>query len=182
MLSILAIKAFAGALSGALLALPLSAVAAAPLDSMPDRSWLGVKEVLVVAELVVPGGSPSEPLTAAELCNKVRQIASTGSPYPVTCTQLGDPKLLRGDAAVLVIQASIRSVSGHDPLLIYTIRRQNSAGLEPGPLYFGSIPQAVPIADAGGVDTALRNSLGEVLPWLRAPETILKPLPKRESK
>ena len=142
----------------------------------PDRSWVGVKKILVVSDfrsgqIVIPE------LTAESLCKRVQSIAFDGSPVPVSCTRIGDPHLADADAAVLTVQAAVREPSASNPMLVYVIRRHRIGGLEPGPVYFGSGPQAVPLSNPvnfGAIDAAFRQSLGEILPWLNGSETQLK--------
>lgn len=154
---------------GPLLAVALGALGAAPpRDSSPDRSWAGVRHILVVAHLttdriVVPG------LDSTILCQRVKAIASAGAPAPVSCAELGDPRLQAQDNAVLIFQGAVSNALPGRQLVIFTIRRTATLGLEPGPIYFGSTPRAVPYsssADDRLLDGAIRSSLGEILPWL----------------
>ena len=170
-----AIKA---ALGAALFGASLGAVAASPLQATtPDRSWLGVKKILVLSQLA-PGAADSASLTADGLCERVRAIASAGAPAPVTCTTLGDPRLADGDAAVLVMQAAISDAASPNRLLVFTIRRQNEGGLEPGPAYFGAAPRALPFAkdiERSRLDEAILTSLAGILPWLNQSTTTVQP-------
>lgn len=150
-------------------------------DTTPDRSWVGVKKILIISDfrfgqVVIPE------LSAERLCQRIQMIASAGSPVPVSCTRIGDPHLEDADAAVLTVQAAVREPTPGNSALVYVIRRQRIGGLEPAPVYFGSAPQAVPLSSPpnfGTIDAALRQSLGEILPWLHAPEQPLKPSSRR---
>lgn len=182
MLGFAAIKFCAAVLSGALLALPLAAVAAAP-ETMPDRSWIGVKKILVLADFIGPQDVVLPELTAETMCGRIQKIASQKAPVPVTCVRMGDPRLGEGGTAVLIFHAAVRTLPRSSRVLVYTVRRHGGGGLEPAPFYFGSIPQAIPLAsptDFAAIDAALGQSLGEILPWLRAPDTKFRPLPRRE--
>lgn len=184
MFGLAALKLSAVLLSGALLALPLGVPGSAPVqDSTPDRSWMGVKKILVLADFVGPHDIVMPELTAERFCERVQKIAAANSPVPVSCVRMGDPRLDDGDAAVLVFHAAVRMLPRSSRLLVYTVRRHGGGGLEPAPVYFGSIPQAIPLTsppDFAAIDAALGQSLGEVLPWLRAPDTRFLPLPRRE--
>jgi hypothetical protein len=177
-----AVKRWVLAAAGALLALQLGAFGVVADASTPDRSWLGIKRILIIAEVAQVTGKVEPDITADILCNRLQQAASAGSPIPVTCARMGDPRLDDGDTAVLVLQAAVRNLPRSERVLVYTIRRQSTGGLEPAPVYFGSIPQAVVLpaqANFGPLESAFRQSLGEILPWLRKPELKFAPLPKR---
>lgn len=131
----------------------------------PDRSWLGAKRLLVLTEMRTALGSDA---SAEDLCEQVKKVATDGAPFPVQCVQLGDPALQADDAAVLLVQASVQDGPGGEQLLVFTARRQRQHGLDPLPILFGTAPRAVPTSAA---DSALKASLSEILPWLKADET-----------
>lgn len=150
-------------------------------DTTPDRSWVGVKKILVISDFR-SGQVVMPELSAESLCQRLQAIASAGSPVPVSCTRIGDPHLADADAAVLTLQAAVREPAPGNSMLVFAIRRHGVGGLEPAPVYFGSAPQAVPLSSPinfGALDAALRQSLGEILPWLHAPDQPLKPSSRR---
>ena len=177
-----AIKCWGRAAAGAMLAVQLGALGVTANASTPDRSWLGVKQILIVADVAQTTGKIESDITPDSLCDRLQKAASSGSPVPVACARMGDPRLDDGGTAVLVLQAAVRNLARSDRVLVYTIRRQSAGGLEPAPVYFGSVPQAVALprqAALEPIESAFRQSLGEILPWLRKPELEFAPLPKR---
>ena len=72
---------------------------------------------------------------------------------------------------MLIVDAAVAEVPGAGRQLLFTIRRDRTHGLEPGPVYFGTTPRAVAVSEfvAGdaAVQEALRASLSQILPWLR---------------
>ena len=176
------VNCWARASARAVLAVQLGALGMAATASTPDRSWLGVKQILIVADVTHATGLVEPDITADNLCDRLQKAASAGSPVPVACASMGDSRLDDGGTAVLVLQAAVRNLPPSDRMLVYTIRRQSAGGLEPAPVYFGSVPQAIALprqAAFGPVESAFRQSLGEILPWLRKPEPQIPPLPKR---
>ncbi|MGZ8359011.1 MAG: hypothetical protein ACXWUX_00680 [Allosphingosinicella sp.] len=156
--------AFAALLCGQLLAAMNPAHA-----TTPDPSWRGVERVYVVAQLTAPIDST---ITSDDFCERVRRIAAEGAPFPVQCVTLGEAAAAEaaGDA-VIVVQAAIQPVDGH-PLLVVSARRTAEAGLEPSPLYLGAPPRAARLTDAAAgetTDSALREALAQILPWLVRP-------------
>lgn len=139
---------------------------------MPDRSWLGVKRLAVLAEFQ-PG------LTATTLgkdfCARVKRAAEQGAPIPVECVELGDPSLQAGDTVVLIAQAAVQDAGGRQ-MLVLTARKDREGGRDPQPMYFGSAPRAVPLtgsaADAVALEGALDAALNEVLSWRRPGVTL----------
>ena len=176
MISTTAVKLCAGALAG----LSLAAVGASPLGATtPDRSWIGIKRILIVSQFTSPLTIKTR-ISADDLCRRVQAIASAGAPVPVACATLGNPDLLKGDTAVLALQATVAEPAANSKVLIFTIRKAEEKGLEPAPIYFSATPRAVPISDevdAARLDQELRASLGQILPWLSEATTNLQPRP-----
>lgn len=176
------VKHWARGVARALLAVQLGALGMVASASTPDRSWLGVKQILIVADVAQATDEVDSEITAENLCDRLQKAASAGSPVPVACAQMGDPRLEKGDTAVLVLQAAVHDLPRSDRVFVYTIRRQSLGGLDPAPVYFGSIPQAVALprqAALGRIESAFRQSLREILPWLHKPELEIAPQPKR---
>jgi hypothetical protein len=176
LISITAVKLCAGAIAG----LSLAVVGASPLAATtPDRSWIGIKRILIVSQLTSPMTIKTQ-ISAEDLCRRVQTIASAGAPVPVSCATLSDPDLRKGDTAVLAVQAAVAEPVANTRLLIFTIRKAEEKGLEPAPVYFSSTPRAVPISDevdGARLDQELRASLGQLLPWLSQSNTNFQPRP-----
>lgn len=165
MLTLGALKVIASAAAG----FSLAGIAAAPaLASSPDKSWLGVRKILILTQ-VTPAQSAVDALSPDALCRKVQAIASAGAPASVECSRLGDPALQAGNTAVLSVQAAISDDVPGQRLLLLTIKRDAEAGLEPAPIYFGSIPRAIVLSGGADqsetIDRAIRESLRQILPW-----------------
>jgi hypothetical protein len=147
----------------------------------PDRSWVGVENIVILSRFT-SGNVLTSQFTAEKLCQQARAIAGRGSPIPVTCGNLGDPKLAQAKTAVLILDASIAE-TGPAAVLVVTVRRESEGGLEPAPIRFGATPRVVSIdrrSGTGQMESALRASLGEILPWLRNDELKeLKPIRAR---
>ena len=172
-----------GTAVAALLSVQPAIAATLPVNISPDPSWRGVKRMLVVTDVVNRTGTVLPQITPESLCARVRQIASTGAPIAVDCVPLGDPRLRAGGSAVLVVQASISDDVPGQRLLLIAIRRADESGLEPGPIYLGSAPRAVPVsADDTQLNGAIRASLGELLPWLENSDLNQQPIIKRGGK
>ena len=134
----------------------------------PDRSWIGVKQIAILSQLT-SAGEVLPPITAEQLCEEARALASAGSPVPIRCSKLGDRSLTDASTAVLILHASISQLGADNRMLLFTVRREREAGLEPSPIYFGAPLRAVPLndkPDSASLRSALRASLGDILPWL----------------
>lgn len=150
--------------------------------STPDRSWVGVKSIVILSRFT-SGNVLTPQITAEGLCRQARAIAGQGAPVSVTCGSLGDPALNQPTTAVVILDASIANSIASTPVMIFTVRRESEGGLEPAPIRFGATPRAVVLGRSGGtseIDVALRDSLGEILPWLGKEELKkLKPIKAR---
>ncbi|WP_158266232.1 hypothetical protein [Allosphingosinicella deserti] len=99
----------------------------------------------------------------ADLCERVRKIASQGATMPVATLPIGDPAILASEAVTLLVHASVRPVTG-DRLLAFTVRPYRVSADQSGP-FFGSAPRAVAMTDPAALDEALTEALSETLPW-----------------
>lgn len=137
---------------------------------MPDRSWLGVKRLAVLAEFQA---GLSVTTLGDDFCAAVKRIAERNAPVPVECVEAGSPALLADGTVVLVAQAAVQELGGGQALVL-TARKDREGGLDPQPMFFGAAPRAVPLtgsaADRAAMEGALAASLGEVLSWLRPAE------------
>ena len=141
----------------------------------PDLGWRGVERVAILTELVSNQADTS--LTSRSLCSQIATIAQRGAPVPVSCIQIDEPAIESAKTALLIVHASVTQPETF-PQLLFTIRRNRSAGLEPSPIYFGAAPRAAPLDGSAtgkaAVEEALRASLSEILPWLRPQQGTLK--------
>lgn len=164
MLSAFAAKALGVTFIGA-----VSLIAAGANAITPDRSWLGVKRLAVLADLRV--ANPGDEALKNDFCATVKRLAERDAPIPVDCIPPNTAPAPEGGTVVLVAQAAIQERDPSQRLLVFTVRKDRDAGLEPGPVFFGAAPRAVPLtgsaADQSALEGALAASLGEVLPWLR---------------
>ena len=175
MLTLGTLKLIASAAAG----FSIAGMAAPATATSLDKSWLGVRKILILTQ-VTPANLAVDGISAEALCQKVQSIASAGAPAPVECSRLGDPALQAGNTSVLSVQAAISDAVPGQRLLLLTIKRDAEAGLEPAPIYFGSIPRAVVMTGAdpsAKLDEAIRASLGQILPWLSPAQANL---PSRE--
>jgi hypothetical protein len=160
-------------------------VAATPVTAeTPDRSWMGVKRLAVLADLRM--ADPADEQLKDDFCAIVKRVAERGAPMPVECVAAGTVPTPGGDTVVLVAQAAVQSPAPSQRLLVFTVRKDRHAGLDPAPAYLGAAPRAVPLtntaADRSVLEEALAASLSEVLPWLRPQATeIQSTISKRES-
>jgi hypothetical protein len=108
----------------------------------------------------------------AALCERVRTLASDGSPVPVNIIVPGDPALLNGGTVTLLVHASLRDAAAVTPgasgrLLAFSIRpfRLSSDNA----VLFGAGPQVVLLKTASledrAADAAISAALTELLPW-----------------
>lgn len=147
----------------------LAAVSAAMTGAnatTPDPTWQGVERVYVLAHLT----GPIEPALSSEgFCERVRAIAAVGAPVPVHCATFGEAAAAEaGGNALIVVQGAIQSLGG-ERVLVVAVRRTATAGLEPAPVYLGATPRVARLSGAAAgaaADTALREALEEILPWL----------------
>ncbi len=140
-------------------------------QQMPDIRYRGLKSVLILAQYgpagEVAGGAESE-----VLCREVAAVAAVNAPVPVTCAAIGDPRIGKGDAMILSVQASVSRVAGNaDRLFAVTAHATYAGGLDPQPAYFGAAPSLARFAEteAGRADRAraIGAALDQVLPWRR---------------
>lgn len=133
----------------------------------PPLTWQQVESVKVLC-LVAPDTLPARNALQTEICRTVRDIAAEGAPLPVETLAFGDPALLDPTVATLLVHAAVETVSGQ-PTLLYTIRTYR-AGRAETDILFGAPPRAVPLAESGAADPALRHALtatlAETLPWM----------------
>lgn len=138
--------------------------------STPDRSWLGVKRLAVLADF---RSGLTVTTLGDDFCATVKRIAERGAPVPVECVEAGSPQLAADGTVVLVAQAAVQEADGGS-MLVLTARKDREGGLDPQPIFFGAAPRAVPLtgsaADAAAMERALSASLSEVLSWLRPAE------------
>lgn len=141
-------------------------------QQMPDIRYRGLKSVLILAQYgpagEVAGGAESE-----TLCREVAAVAAVNAPVPVACAAIGDPRITRGDAMILSVQASVSRVAGNsDRLFAVTANATYAGGLDPQPAFFGAAPSLARFAetDAGRADRAraIGAALDQILPWRRA--------------
>jgi hypothetical protein len=134
---------------------------------MPDRSWMGVKRLVVLADF---RSGLSVTTLGDDFCATVKRIAERGAPIPVECVESGSADLQADGTVVLVAQAAIQDL-GAERVLVLTARKDREGGLDPQPMFFGAAPRAVPLtgsaADGAAMEQALAASLSEVLSWLR---------------
>lgn len=136
-----------------------------------DRSWLGVDRIIILPRLT-QGRILVENLSAQSVCERIKEVVANGAPGPVQCVfSIGDPALDAPGTAVLILDVSLVDLPQAGRHLLFTMRRDRTHGLEPGRVYFGSAPRAVPAAAFAAGDAAveetIRASLSEILPWLR---------------
>lgn len=146
-----------------------------------DRSWLGIEQLAVHCQMQVD--DPHSGIIADTLCDRVKAAAAAGAPFPVQVVSAGGALSLPSRTALLLVHGSVERI-GSVPMLIFTIRRDREAGLEPAPILFGAAPRAAPLTETAAgqaaLEGSLRASLSEILPWLRPAGTgELSPL-KRE--
>ena len=156
-------------------ALAEATLAASPVSAaMRDPSWIGIQKLLIISQF---DGHANGKLTADGLCHMVQSIASSAAPIPVSCTAIGDPALRSARTAVVAVQAAEADAGSGRKLMLLTIRRADEGGLEPAPVYFGSMLRAVALdsGDMAQLDQAIGASLRQILPWLNQSTTSLQP-------
>jgi hypothetical protein len=157
-----------GRASAALVALTLcgsASVTTAPADaSMPALIWRDLARVNVLCLVQTDNGVERGALHD-RICNRVRELASTGSPAPVGIIAPGDPAVLSPDSVTLLVQASASR-----GLLAFSVRPYRNSG---APMLFTAAPRAVALSNAAGptqeFEAALDATLSETLPWLSRP-------------
>lgn len=168
---------------------PLIALASPAIAEMPDRSWRGVERLVVMCS-IDSRRAASDPIAddrvaddelAADLCKRVVRIAAPSSPLPIDIIEEGSVSLGTPRVAALLVQASVSPASAIVPgtsgrVLSWTMRTVGTDLMDEAPSWFGAAPRLVRLGDAGMPDAAvagdrldvgLRESLGELLPWLR---------------
>lgn len=148
----------------------LAGVAEPGAASTPSLTWRDVRAVAVHCNVQDERTGYDAALTR-RLCDKVRALASRGSPVPLRVAGLGDRALAAADVVTLVVQGSTTG-TGAAKTLLFTIRPHRALPDQPAEL-FGSAPRATPLATP---DSAIEQALTEVLPW-RARELGARPIP-----
>jgi hypothetical protein len=135
------------------------------LASTPTLTWQGATKLQVLCILADYSKHRLERQQA--LCERIRTLASEGSPLPVELISAGDPAVLAADAATLLVHASVEG-DRDPPVLAFSLRVHRVAALAESPL-FGAAPRAVALADTAALDAALQSALSQTLPWLFRP-------------
>lgn len=138
-------------------------------STTPDPSWRGVDRLQILAHMTGPADAA---IPSDDFCERVQRIASEGAPFPVECTSFGRaPAAEAAGDALIIVQAAVQQLDGRQ-VLVVAARRTASAGLEPAPIYLGATPRAVRLPETAAgesADSALREALSEILPWLARP-------------
>jgi hypothetical protein len=133
--------------------------------STPSLVWAGAKQLAVIC--LVQSSTLTETVQfERELCRRVEALARRSAPIPVRQAQPGDHAVMIGDAATLLVHASVeRNSQGRT--VAFTIRPYRASGGETD-ILFGTTPRAIEIPRSGinpALDAGLSRALAEVLPW-----------------
>jgi hypothetical protein len=131
----------------------------------PSLFWQGVKTVAVVC--LVQSRAGNRPDLAAQLCARVRELASQGAPGPVRVVEMGDRALVDPASVTLLVHASVEQAPGGQAVA-FTMRPHRALGGQ-DEILFGSSPRTASLKATGPIgaslDPGLSAALGEILPW-----------------
>jgi len=139
--------------------------APAAAASTPPLIWQGVARIRILCLVKTGAGVDTGPLRD-RICGRVAALARDGAPAPVSIVEPGDPSVLAADSITLLVHANVEP-SAAGPLLALSVRPYRAS--DAGALLFAAPPRAVPLADAGALESALRATLSETLPWRARP-------------
>ncbi len=168
-----------GLIARARVALALLAVCAlAPATGQattPSLLWADARQVAVLC-LVQSNSTSDAAAIEVRLCERVRDLAGRGAPYPVERVSAGDPALIAPGTVTLLVHASVeRAPDGR--VVAVTLRPHRAA--EGGDVRFGTAPRAIEVPSAAltpAVDAALAEALADILPWHRPSGLVARPL------
>lgn len=137
--------------------------------------WTDARQVAVRC-LVQSNSTGDAAAVEAGLCERVRDLASRSSPYPVERAEAGDPALIAPGTVTLLVHASVeRSAGGRT--IAFTLRPYRAT--QGGDTPFGTAPRSVEVrsgAPIPAIDSALAEALAEILPWQRPSGLAARPL------
>lgn len=146
---------------GALATAALAVATPACADS-PAALWQGVTRIGVTCLVNTDHGNDTGALRD-RLCGRVRALAATGAPVPITAVQIGDPAILAAGTVTLLVHASTGGTPGGRSMAVTIRPYRNMDG--PG-LLFGAEPRVVATdATDAELDAALAIPLSQILPW-----------------
>jgi hypothetical protein len=153
--------------AGAALSLLVACAVSTPAPaSTPALIWQDISRVGIVCLVQSERGVDSD--LQAQLCQRVKAIASHGAPAPVEIFPHGDPSVLAAGTVTLLVHASIQP-SGDQRLMALNIRPFRVSA-EQSSVLFGAAPRAVALPRSGAsleaLDPMLADILSNTVPWL----------------
>lgn len=162
---------FAAACAGAALSVPSLAHA-----TNPSLLWAGARQVAVHC-LVQSRTAANVARMEVALCQRVRALAARQTKMSVEVAGAGHPALIRSDAVVLLVHASVeRGAKGQTVAFAIRPYRPNGGDAE---VYFGAAPRALftqPELFGSALDRELGAALREIMPSKAPTELNARPL------
>jgi hypothetical protein len=168
------LRMISGALAaGGLVACSAPAAPAKDLARMstPPLLWSDVQQVGVYCLVTSPRGVEAD--LQSRICDRLRELASVGSPAPVRAIPIGDPAILHRGTVTMILQGTIHRTSGVAPgaagefiaFSVRPFRTGDEASFTGSAVHVARLDSGV---ESPALATALSAALAETLPW-RAP-------------